>query len=134
MTMESRSPPGKPAGTNGRAALILARPGALRNGLRAMLNVLTGIEVVEEADADDGALTLITQQCPALAVLDAGLSGDTVQFLQKAKQLCPRTCWIVLIDHPEQRSAALAAGATAVLLKGLAAERLFDTVECLLAG
>jgi DNA-binding NarL/FixJ family response regulator len=130
--MESRSP-GRPAERNGHAALILSRAGSLRDGLRAMLTVMAGIDVVEEADADDRALMLIAQHCPVLVVLDIGLSDDALKFLEKATQLCPRTCWIVLIDRAEQRSAALAAGASEVLLKGLAAERLFDTVECLLA-
>lgn len=111
-------------------ALIVARPGRMRDGLRALLRAMPQIEIVDEADDSPSALRMITKHHPALLLLDSDLPGDEVSTeLGRIKTEEPQIRCIVLADNPQQQQVANAAGADGVLLKGFPAAKLFETIE-----
>jgi len=121
---------------NNVLALIVARSGRIRDGLQALLTGAHQIGSVRQASDGPSALKMIAEQHPALVILDTGLPGDEVQAVLRqimAQDLRHRCLVLALADNTEQRKAASAAGADAVLFKGASATQLFATIEKLLS-
>lgn len=115
------------------SALIVARPGPLRDGLQALMNAIPQIEVVDEADGISSALNTNFEHYPALVLLDSGLVGGEIWMtIRRAKARWPQARCIVLADDVWEHQEAEAAGADAVLLKGFPAARLAATIVRLL--
>jgi DNA-binding NarL/FixJ family response regulator len=115
--------------------LIVARPSPLRDGLRALLTTMPQIEIIGQVDDAPSALKMITEQRPAVVVLNPNLAADEVWTVLrgiKAEGTQPRC--IVLADNIQQQQVAKAAGADYALLKGFAATRLLRTIESLLSS
>jgi len=116
--------------------LIVARPGRIRDGLQALLTGAHRTESVRQASDGPSALRMIIAQHPALVILDTGLPCDEVQaVLRQVMAQDPRHRCLVLAlaDNTQQRQAAGAAGADAVLFKGASATQFFATIERLLS-
>jgi DNA-binding NarL/FixJ family response regulator len=114
--------------------LIVARPGRMREGLRALLRMIPTIELVGQVDQGSAALERVTQVRPALVLLDASLPFAEMELaLRQIKVEWPQTQCLVVADTIQQQGLAQAAGADGVLLKGFAAEMLFTTIEEVLA-
>ena len=112
--------------------LIVAKPGPLREGLRAALNAMPRVAVVAEADEFVSALEMQMRQAPSLIVLSVDTPGrGALDAWRQIKAHWPQTQCIILADTVQQQEMARAAGAATVLLKGFAAEKLFATVESL---
>ena len=58
----------------GKAVLVVASPGYVLEGLRALLSVLSGVEVLE-ATGCASALEIMESRAPALVIVDDGLPG-----------------------------------------------------------
>ena len=118
---------------NGILALIAARPGRLRDGLRAMLTATPHIVAIDQADEGRAALDLAAQYHPNLVLLDTSLSpSDFKTVLQKLTAETEHPRCLALVDNDRQQLEAKSCGADAVLLKGFSTEMLFSTVENLL--
>jgi DNA-binding NarL/FixJ family response regulator len=116
--------------TNHMSALIVARPGRMRNGLRALLRTIPRIEIVGQVDQGSAALEMVTLERSALVLLDSSLPFEEMRMaLKQIKAEWPQTRCIVLVDNIQQQGMAQAAGADGVLLKGFAAETLFMTID-----
>jgi DNA-binding NarL/FixJ family response regulator len=116
--------------TNRVSALIVARPGRMRNGLRALLRTIPRIEIVGQVDQGSAALGMVTLERSALVLLDSSLPFEEMRMaLKQIKAEWPQTRCIVLVDNLQQQGMAQAAGADGVLLKGFAAETLFMTID-----
>jgi len=114
------------------SALVAVAPGHLRDGLRAMLNTMPHVNIIE-ADDHDAAGALLAERRPDLVILDCDLpGGDANALVQQAKRESPSTRCAVLVNLPAERRAALAAGADSAPLKGMLASKLFVEVERLL--
>ncbi len=112
------------------STLIVARPGRMRNGLRALLRTIPRIKIVGHVDQGSAALEMVTRERPALVLLNSSLPfEETWMALKQIKAEWPRTRCIVLVDNIQQQDMAQAAGADGVLLKGFAAETLFMTID-----
>jgi DNA-binding NarL/FixJ family response regulator len=116
----------------GKGAFIVAKPGPLREALRAALGAMPCVHVVGEVDEPVSALRAHLDPAPALIVLSAENSGlGTLDAWQQIRAHWPEARCIILADTVQQREKARAAGADLVLLKGFAAGRLFAAVEAL---
>ena len=83
------------------------------------------------ADARDGneAVQLVETILPEVVVIDALMPGmDGMEATRFIKKKWPQVRVIVLTMYPDQRTAALDAGADAFLLKGCLAETLIETI------
>ena len=110
--------------------IIAARPGVLREALRAMLASFPCLEISGVAGGGLLALSLVRQHKPALLIIDSGLLEDEIaMLLQKVKQEQPQIRCLVLVDTTRQQEAVLAMGADATLLHSEPAGRLLVVLD-----
>ncbi len=113
--------------------LLVARPGRMREGLQALLRTIPVIEVVGQTDCESQALTLISQQQPALVLIDSSLTPqEMLPTLIQIKGGYPRTRCIVLVENVQQQGAAREAGADIALISGFSAEVLHAAIDQIL--
>ena len=87
------------------------------------------IHVAAEARDGNEAVQLVETILPEVVVIDALMPGmDGLEATRFIKKNWPQVRVIVLTMYPDQRVAALAAGADAFLLKGCLAETLIETI------
>ena len=115
--------------------LLADRHHGLSEGLRGLLETAFGtvVMVADEASLLEGAVRLL----PDLAVVDLSLArGSSLDWLRELRRRCPALKVIVLSVHDEQsvRSAAIAAGADAFVLKRAIATDLLPAVDAVRRG
>ena len=116
-------------------ALIVARPGPLRNSLQALMTTMPQIEIVAEADAPSALLRMGDRIQPDIVLLDASLPEQEVwAALQQIQSEWSRTHTIVLAEDSKQQQRAMEAGADVALLKGFPAAKLAAVMESFLVG
>ena len=104
----------------------------MRRGLRKLLEVEDGIEVVGEAADSVEALRLIPETRPEVALVDARMPKmDGVELIRRLSQEHPRVAAIVLttFDDDEYVFGGLRAGARGYLLKDTPPEELVSGIE-----
>jgi DNA-binding NarL/FixJ family response regulator len=117
----------------GCAALIVAPPGRLRDGLEAMVRAVPQIERTLRADDGPSTLRMIAECPPALVLLDRVVPGErTWALLGRIKARWPQTACIVLVHTRQQRQTASEQGADAVLLEGFTLTTLAEITAKLL--
>lgn len=97
-------------------AIVVSRPGVMRQSLRTALTAIPHIRVV--ASAGDGltALNQVDQHKPKLLVIDSNLLEEEVEALLMAvKAKVPDICCLVLIRPGQKPARLLAAGANATI-------------------
>jgi DNA-binding NarL/FixJ family response regulator len=109
----------------------------VREGLRLVLDVAPGLEVVGEAAGPDDAFAVLEHAAADVVLLDLGL-GDIVGFdvLRSIRALYPDTRVLVLTMHrdPETVRQALQAGAAGYVVKGAHARELVDAIRAVMRG
>ncbi|MFE7763343.1 response regulator [Streptomyces sp. NPDC057438] len=144
-------PPGRPPGSP-----VVARPpvrlllcddhAVVRAGLRALLSVADGIEVVGEAGTGEEALALAARLHPDVVLMDLQL-GDGVDGVTATRRLTarpagaegpaapvPRVLVLTMFDTDADISRAIEAGATGYLLKAERPEELFAAIRDAASG
>ncbi|MGD2177240.1 MAG: hypothetical protein PVG71_05395 [Anaerolineae bacterium] len=117
----------------GASALIVAKPGPIRDGLHALVTAMPQIDAVQEADDVASALTVAFGRSPALVVLESTLGGrDLWMTMRRVKARWPTARCVFLANDVQQRREAEAAGADIVLLEGFPAGRLVAAIVRLL--
>lgn len=117
------------------SALLAMRPGPLRDALRVLMSTIPRIEMVQEAQDSPSMLDMVTKHRPVLVLFEAGLLGEGEWFaIEQIKVIWPQVQCLVLADTCQEKRAARAAHADAVLLKGLPPAKLVETIEHLLSG
>lgn len=107
-----------------------------RLGLRSLIE-MSHMEVVGEAGDGREALRLTQQLKPDVVILDVsmpGLNGIDAAAVLRAR--CPQTRIVILSMHSniEHVHRALAAGASAYVLKGSASEEIVDAIRAVRVG
>lgn len=109
----------------------------VRDGLRARLEAVPGLEVVAEADGADAALATAARTRPDLVLMDIGLRGasgiDATRRLL-ADQPALRVLVLSMHDGPEYVREALAAGAAGYVLKDSPADEIVQAIHAVIAG
>jgi DNA-binding NarL/FixJ family response regulator len=82
---------------NGASALIVAKPGPLRDALRSLISAMLRIETVEEANDVPSALRADIQYDPALVFLDSDLAEDEMWLaMGQVKTKWPQSRCVIL--------------------------------------
>ena len=111
-------------------ALVIAKPGHLRNGLQSLLRAIPQIEILAESSDPSVLLKMNKEMLPEMILVDASLVDETNwSTLTKIKAVCPSTNILVLTDNDQQGQAAREAGADFYLLKGFPASELAHIIE-----
>ena len=106
-------------------ALLVLRPGPLRDGLNALLSAMPEIGLVAQAEDTDAALKFLARHCAELVLIK--LEARDHQHLGtvlEMKALCPQTLVVVLVEDGRDRQVAEANGADLVLGMGIRATEL----------
>jgi len=115
------------------AALVVARPGRLRDGWRALLLATGPIERVSLADDTSTAMCMAGTLNPKLVLVDVEAFGDEARTLFARIKAQQPACRCVALTRDTQRpEEARFAGADAALVKGFPAAGLFETIRRLL--
>jgi DNA-binding NarL/FixJ family response regulator len=115
-------------------AVIVAKPGSLRDSLHALLTTLPQIEVVAEANGLSTLFQIGSKVKPDLVLIEADLIRTCLQKdLRTLQQAFPQAQCIVLVESDEQRYLAESTSVGAVIFKGFRAAKLMKLIEELLA-
>ena len=95
--------------------LIMARPGQVRDGLRALLHAMPGLNVVDRPCDGGFNVDLLAEHSLALILVDCGLV-DTAAFgaLRCLKTQHSRLRFLILVEDVEQERLARGTGADRV--------------------
>jgi len=115
------------------STLIAARPGPLRLGLWAMLNLMPQIENIRQVSDALAVSSAVKRYQPVLVLLDGSLPCNGVSSVLRAiKEDGYQGRCLVLANDVRQQREAESAGADKALVKGFPAGILFEIVEELL--
>jgi len=109
----------------------------VRQGLVALLNIMTEIKVVGEAGDGLQAIELYRSLRPDITLMDLQLPKlSGVEAIQTIRGEDPNARFVVLttFDGDEDIFRALQAGAKAYLLKGMTIEELLSTIQAVHSG
>jgi DNA-binding NarL/FixJ family response regulator len=104
----------------------------VRQGLRAYLNAIPGIDVVAEADSGKLAVKLAAEFIPDVVLMDLVMEGmDGVEATRQVKNVSPRSQVVVLTSYHQDEHIfpALQAGAISYILKDIKMEELAEAVH-----
>lgn len=114
------------------SVFIVAKPGRLRDSLKAMLRTAPYLRIVGQADDTISAIPPLAQFQPDLLLVGTNFSATGVtQLVLAAKSRSPHTRCMVLVDNLEQMWQTTAAGADSVLLAGFPSTTFFSAIEAL---
>lgn len=104
----------------------------VRRGIRTLLELTAGMEVVGEADDGDAAIRVVLETTPDVVLLDLRMPGrdglSVLEELQAAKRL-PPTIVLTTFDEDDLVLDAIRYGARGFLLKDVSLERLTDSIR-----
>ncbi|WP_341889126.1 response regulator transcription factor [Variovorax sp. YR752] len=112
----------------------------VRDGLRARLGSMPGLEIVGEAGSAAEALALIGPAQPHLVLMDVGMkdmNGIELAALllqQPQHQPAPHVVMLSMYDNPEYVQKALQVGARGYVLKDAPAAEIVAAIEAVSAG
>ncbi len=109
----------------------------VRAGIRALISMIDGVDVVAEAGSGDEALGLIEELHPDLVLLDITMPGmNGLTALNEITARFPRVRVIILTMHEAREYAiqALRGGAAGFIPKRAAAGELKNAIETVMAG
>jgi DNA-binding NarL/FixJ family response regulator len=110
--------------------IVVSRPGAVRESLRAVLSSFSQLEVIGAVGGGLSAMNKIREQRPSLLVIDGNFAEDeVVALLAQVRQEQPQVRCVVLVETSRQRGKVLSAGAHAVLQRGDPLENLQAAIE-----
>ena len=80
-------------------ALIVARPGTLREALSGLLSAMPEIKVVAVTATLESALESAAKSCPAIILLETcGLDAECLARVQALRTTCPHTRIVALVE------------------------------------
>jgi DNA-binding NarL/FixJ family response regulator len=109
----------------------------VRDGLRARLAVVAGIEVIGEAASGDEALALAGRLAPDLMLVDVGMRGmNGIELATHLRSRHPaiRVLMLSMYDNREYVLSAMRAGARGYVLKESPTEEILSAISAVCAG
>lgn len=109
----------------------------VRDGLRALLGALDGIEVVGSAADGRDAVHLVTETAPDVVLMDIqmpGLDGIEATRFLTGRSPAPRVVMLTMTEDEDTVVAAMRAGAAGYLLKGSGAAEVEHAVRTAASG
>ena len=109
----------------------------IRSGLKALLQLLGGVEVVAEAEDGEAALAAVSSSKPDVLLLDVRMPKlDGVQVIQTLARRgdLPPTLLLTTFEDDNALIQGVKAGARGYLLKGASAETLVDAIHAVAGG
>ncbi|HEV7213713.1 MAG TPA: response regulator transcription factor, partial [Chloroflexota bacterium] len=105
-------------------------------GLIAALAASPDIGVIGQAVTAAGALRLAREHLPDVALLDITMPGGGLEAARQISLACPATRIVMLTASEDEDDviAALKAGASGYILKGVAGRELLDILRTVAAG
>lgn len=121
--------------TTWAAVLIIANSTQIRDSLLVLLRAIPQVETVHQAADGPSALALRPHIRPSLVLLDYDstpkeLASDLIQL----RAAWPQAQYLVLLDDEQDHRHVQSAGADAILVKGIRAATILETIEGLLPG
>ena len=111
-------------------ALLVVKPGPMRDGLDALLYAMPEVQVVVHANDAHASVDFCRQQITDLVILEVRPGDqDLLAKVADMKALCPQVQVIALIHDEEDRRSAKTAGADSVLSLGTRATKLRDVIQ-----
>jgi DNA-binding NarL/FixJ family response regulator len=107
-----------------------------REGVITSLRTAHDIEVVGQAADADGAVRVVREQVPDLALIDVTMPGGGLEAARKIATACPATRIVMLTvsEDEDDLLAAMKAGASGYVLKGVASHELLAIVRAVSGG
>lgn len=109
----------------------------VRDGLRARLGGLAGIEIVGEAGSAQEALALVAAVRPSLVLTDVGMkdmNGIELAAVLLAREPSLHIVMLSMYDNPEYVQRSLQAGARGYVLKDAPAAEIVAAIHAVTAG
>ncbi len=109
----------------------------VREGLKMMLDLSPGLEVVGEAEDGDGAVALATELTPDVVLLDLLMPGPGgVEVARLIRRSAPRTAVVAITAYhePDTVRELVAAGAAGYLLKSSDSDEIVGAVRAAASG
>jgi len=109
----------------------------MRSGLRKLLEIEDGVEIVADVGSGPDALTVVPLCRPDVALVDARMPGmDGIELITELARSHPDIASIVLttFDEDEYLFGALKAGARGFLLKDVSLEQLAAAIRAVAQG
>jgi len=119
-----------------RLAIVDDHP-LVRDGLRARLSVVAGLEVIGEAASGAQALELAAAQLPDLMLIDVGMRGmNGIELATVLRQRHPavKVLMLSMYDNREYVLSAIRAGARGYVLKESPTEEILAAIGAVCAG
>ena len=136
--MRSASDEASPAAGAPRVRVVLADDHAVvRSGLRLVLELEPGIEVVAEVGDVPGAVRALADHAPEVLILDLNMPGErSLPAIPRLHAASPRTRVVVLTMQTDPGFAreALRAGALGYVVKEAADAELVQAIRMAMAG
>jgi DNA-binding NarL/FixJ family response regulator len=136
MTLTSQSTASESIPSKKRILLVDDHP-ITRQGLGALIQSESGLEVCGEAESVSDALTWLARDVPDLVVVDLSLPGRSgLEFIKDLAALHPGVPTLVLSMHDEAVYAerALRAGARGYLMKSAGGQAVIQAIHKVLNG
>ncbi len=107
-----------------------------REGVITSLRTAPDIEVVGQAADADEAVLVVREQMPDVALLDVTMPGHGLEAARKISTACPATRIVMLTVSEDEDNllAAMKAGASGYVLKGVASAELISIVRAVSGG
>ena len=109
----------------------------VRDGLRARLSVVPGLQVVGEAASGEQALALVAVDAPDLMLVDVGMRGmNGIELATALRERHPaiRVLMLSMYDNREYVLSAIRAGARGYVLKESPTEEIIAAIGAVWAG
>lgn len=108
----------------------------VRQGIRALLSPLDGVEVVGESANADDAIGLARAVKPDVVLMDQNISGDGLRAIRNIKEDFPNVEVIIMTDRLDDARAlrAVEAGATGYILKDIPVPNLIAALQSVCNG
>jgi len=118
-----------------KLALIVAKPGHLRDGVQSLLRTLPEIEIIAEVKCPSVLSKMGSEMKPDIILLDASLFGENIwKVITKIKGEWSRTQCVVLVKDSQRQQAVYDTGADLVVPQGFPATKLVAAIKELLSA